>query len=89
MRGAGEYVKIVNIERMTNNANPFWGGGGRRGRSRGGSSEEVGALILMHDTLYRPNTHCHKFSSRYSFRLPSYGFHKNIIRNLSKGHKSI
>ena len=38
-----------------------------------------GAIILISDTLYHPYTHCHKFSSRYSIRLPSYGWYKNSL----------
>ena len=95
MSAAGGYLKSVSIERMTNNTNPvclfcccccwffclFFCRGGGQGKGRVGG--EVGEISLIYDTLYRPITHCHKFSSRYSFRLPTYGFHKNSLRNLT------
>ena len=50
--------------------------------------EGVRTSILISDTLYLPDTHCYKFSPRYSVRLPCYGFHKKSLRNLSKGRNS-
>ena len=56
-----------------------------QGRARGGVGRGMRAIIFICDTLYQLNTHCFKFSSRYSIWLPSFGLHKNSLRKLSKG----
>ena len=81
---------------MTKNPNPGFflfceegaeggGRGCRAGQWEVLAREGEGAIIFICDTLYQPNTHCFKFSSRYSIRLFCYGLHKNSLRNLSEG----
>ena len=81
-RKEGHADKVVDIERMTKNPTPGFlfsnfsvGGGGKQ--------EGRAAIIFICDTLNQPN--CFKFSPTYSIGLPSYGLHKNSLRNLSKG----
>ena len=90
--------KAVGIQSMTKNPNPgilffslvfvcVWRSDGV-GISWIGVGMGVGAIIFICDTLYYSNTHCFKFSSRYSIALPSYCLHKNTLRNLLKGCNS-
>ena len=54
------------------------------GAGQGGCLEHVFSYV----TLYQSNTHCSKFSSRFSIRLPGYGLRKNSLRHLAKGCNS-
>ena len=86
----GVYSLVADFDGMTKNSNQgfffsgilFVGGGaGSVGAGQGsgtGQGEAVRAIIPISDTLYYPYTHCCKFSSRYSMRLPCYCLHKSL-----------
>ena len=55
-------------------------------KGREGQGEVLaGELESLFSDVTQTNTHCFKFSSRYSMRLPSYRLPKNSLRNLLKG----
>ena len=70
-----------------------WGGGvaGQGGQDQGASAGVHGKERSgrgVRDILYYPYTHCYKFSSRYSIRLPCYGLPKKSLRKILKEHNS-
>ena len=70
-----------------------WAGPGNQGASAGVHGKErsgrgVRAIMLVSDILYYPYTHCCKFTSRYSTRLPCYGLPKKSLRKILKEHNS-